>query len=195
MGMLSGEPGFEAHARQKLWLPQHKLQPPLEPAHALELVLVLGGVDPVRTYHRWPELLILLSELGYSTCLLIGKGDVAHQSAKDIEAQMHGLLDVNNQINRTSIMECAQILSRTSLLITADGGMMHLAISSGTRHIISLFTQGIAPEYRLPQDLIGQALQSVGQDLNLITPQEIAQKILALGLPHAASPSVNHAPL
>ena len=195
VGMLSGEPGFEAHARQKLWLPQHKLQPPLEPAHALELVLVLGGVDPVRTYHRWPELLILLSELGYSTCLLIGKGDVAHQSAKDIEAQMHGLLDVNNQINRTSIMECAQILSRTSLLITADGGMMHLAISSGTRHIISLFTQGIAPEYRLPQDLIGQALQSVGQDLNLITPQEIAQKILALGLPHAASPSVNHAPL
>jgi ADP-heptose:LPS heptosyltransferase len=102
---------------------------------------------------------------------------------------MKGSMHIDNQINRTTLMECAQILAHSQLLITADGGMMHLAISSGTRHIISLFTQGIAPEYRLPKDLIHQALQSVNQDLNLISPQEIANKVEALGLPQGQSGS------
>ena len=184
------EAQFEAHARQKLWLPEanttllnsspSRVPPSEEKSH--ELVLALGGVDPVRTYHRWPELLVLLSELGYRTCLLIGKGEAAERSATDLKGVMQGVVSVDNQVNRTTVMECAQILSNSTLLITADGGMMHLAISSGTRHIISLFTQGIAPEYRLPKDLMGEALQSVSQDLNLITPQEIVKRIQELGL-------------
>ena len=195
-----GEPGFEAHARQKLWLAKGESSAaqslsqssPLQDSWSRQhqaLVLALGGVDPVRTYHRWPELLALLAPLGYTSCLLIGKGEVARQSAQDIERVMKGSMHIDNQINRTTLMECAQILAHSQLLITADGGMMHLAISSGTRHIISLFTQGIAPEYRLPKDLIHQALQSVNQDLNLISPQEIANKVEALGLPQGQSGS------
>ena len=152
------------------------------PAPTHELALALGGVDPVRTYHRWPELLVLLSGLGFTSCSLIGKGEVALKSAKDIEDLNQDWMRIDNQINRTTLIECAQILARTKLLITADGGMMHLAISSGTGHIISLFTQGIDPEYRLPKDLIGQALQSVDQDLNRITPGEIVNKIHELSL-------------
>ncbi len=194
---------FEAHARQKLWLPpavpslqtqtQTQIQIQIQiqkaayttaahPAPTHELVLALGGVDPVRTYHRWPELLVLLSGLGFTSCSLIGKGEVALKSAKDIEDLNQDWMRIDNQINRTTLIECAQILARTKLLITADGGMMHLAISSGTGHIISLFTQGIDPEYRLPKDLIGQALQSVDQDLNRITPGEIVNKIHELSL-------------
>jgi O-antigen ligase len=174
------EPYFERHARQKLWLPPAPNLETFPPPHSHPLVLSLGGVDPVRTYHRWPELLMKLSHLGFRNCLLIGKGDVAEQSAREIMSCMRERLEVDNQVNCTSVMECAQILSSTHLLITADGGMMHLAISSGTQHIISLFTQGIAPEYRLPKDLLDQALQSVDQNLNRITPQEITQKILEL---------------
>ena len=196
----AGEPGFEAHARQKLWLAKGESNAAQSASQASRLqgsssrqhralVLALGGVDPVRTYHRWPELLALLSPLGFTSCLLIGKGEVARQSAQDLERVMKGSMHIDNQINRTTLMECAQILARSQLLITADGGMMHLAISSGTRHIISLFTQGIAPEYRLPKDLIHQALQSVNQDLNLISPQEIAKLAQALGLPRGQSSS------
>ena len=166
---------FDHHARQKL-APPHSLSPSSF-QDTYPLVIVLGGVDPSRIYFQWSNLLLSLSEKGFSKCLLLGTGNQASEIAKDILNKSDTCMHIQNLVNQTTIQQCKTILNQTELLITADSGLMHLGVASGCKRIISLFTHSIMPSYRLPEEFIKDSIQSSSDEINGIENTQIIHRI------------------
>jgi heptosyltransferase-2 len=169
---------LEQHAHQKLGI--HKPSSNLDSQPNIEVMIAIGGMDPSRTYHQWDQVIRELSTLGINECVLIGKGDLAEQEAKKIQNELSHLLKIKNLINLTSLIDCAQMLERTRTLFTADGGMMHLGVASGTRKIVALFTQGINPSFRLPHPHVDGAIQVSSGEINDIAPNLIVDRFKKL---------------
>jgi len=169
---------LEQHAYPKLGNIKPTLNFDVHPD--IEVMIAVGGMDPSRTYHQWEQVIRELSNLGVKECVLIGKGDVAEQEAKKIQIELGHLVKIKNLINLTSLIDCARMLETTQTLFTADGGMMHLGVASGTREIVALFTQGINPSFRLPNPLIEGAIQVQSGEINDIAPNEIIERFKKL---------------
>ena len=77
---------------------------------------------------RWAELARRLAEeKGLQTLILGGQGD--RPSAGRIKADAPGLIDLTGQ---TSLIECAAIIGRASLLVGVDTGLTHLGTAMKT---------------------------------------------------------------
>jgi len=151
----------------------------------IDVMIAIGGMDPSRTYHQWKQVIEELGNLQVKECVLIGLGDVAEQEAKKIQNELGHLLKIKNLINQTSLIDCARLLEKTQTLFTADGGMMHLGVASGTHEIVALFTQGINPSFRLPYAHIEGAIQVKSGEINDIAPNVIIERFKALRSLHA----------
>jgi hypothetical protein len=171
---LSDE-AFQQQARQKLF-PLPSIHPSTL-SKKYPLAIVLGGMDPSRIYLQWPELLNALQTQGFERCLLLGTGESARITSEAICKTFNQGLKIENMVNAMTLKECQIALSQTELLITADGGLMHLGVASGCKRIISLFTKGILPEYRLPMPELMDAIQSQTDAINDIAYGEIIKKI------------------
>jgi heptosyltransferase-2 len=114
-----------------------------------QLTLVLGGMDIVRTYLRWDEVIEKISLSGNWTINLVGTGDTALAQSHAIMARTHHV-PLNNYVNQTSITDIKSILLRTDLLVCADGGLMHMGVAYDVPKIVGLFIKGIPGVYRLP---------------------------------------------
>lgn len=167
---------FERHAQQKLCPPKSPWRAPSE--HAYPLTIAIGGMDPSRIYFQWLEVLSLLQKNGHQRCLLIGAGEYAQRSSEIMVEALKHVMDIQSLVNQVSLHECQQVLSQTQLLITADGGLMHLGVASGTQRIVSLFTKSIWPSYRLANPYLKDAIQSPSDMINDIHPQWIVDKVL-----------------
>ena len=144
------------------------------------LVVVLGGIDPVRTYRKWADVLVQLSGQGVRECVLIGTGPVAKADALDIVNRSIPMT-IDNRIDQLSLQQCTRLLSRTKLLLAADGGAMHLGVAAWTEKIIGLFIRGISPELRLPADYQVHAVVSPTGLINDISVDDVCQQAIAAG--------------
>jgi hypothetical protein len=115
--------------------------------------------------------------MGFSKCLLLGTGNQAAKIAKDILNKSGTSMHIQNLVNQTTIQQCKTILNQTELLITADSGLMHLGVASECKRIISLFTHGIMPSYRLPEEFIKDSIQSSSDEINGIEYSQIIHRI------------------
>jgi ADP-heptose:LPS heptosyltransferase len=145
-----------------------------------EVTLVIGGIDPTRTYHQWDQVVIELKKHGIHQCVLIGTGEYAQQEAFKIKQELGSQLDIVNLVNKTSMQECIQLLQNTQTLLTADGGMMHMGVACGIPKIVSLFTKGIDASYRLPQVHLEGAIQGQSSQINDIDPAIIIERFKRL---------------
>lgn len=169
------EEAFQQQARQKLFTTPAIHQS--TPSEKYPLTLVLGGMDPSRIYLQWSALLRELQSHGFDRCLLLGTGKQA-QMTSDVICKTFGQgMKIQNLVNAITLKECQAVLSKTELLITADGGLMHLGIASGSQRIIGLFTKGILPQYRLPIPELMDAIQSQTDEINGIAYLDIVKKI------------------
>ncbi len=169
------EEAFHQHARQKLFPATATHQSPSSEKYPL--IIVLGGKDPSRIYLQWPALLRELQMQGFERCLLLGTGEQAQITSDAICKTFGQDIRIQSLVNAISLQQCQTILSQTELLITADGGLMHLGVASGCQRIIALFTKGILPEYRLPMPQLMDAIQSQTDEINGIAYLDIVKKI------------------
>jgi len=97
-----------------------------------------GGstVEKIWSREKFHQLAGILTKRGYGIILLGGNGD------RDACAAIgEGLKDSMNLCGKLTLAQTASILKETSLLITGDSGIMHLACGAGTR-TLSLFGPG-----------------------------------------------------
>lgn len=168
---LSIDPAdFETHARQKL----APLPAKSKSNRRLKLGIAMGGVDPLRTYSRWREVLQPLMDRPGIELTLLGSDNgliLADTLAKKWPASTY------NRVGRTTLQECRALINDQDVFVSCDGGLMHLAVTTSTR-LVSLFQSTIQAQWRLPDAFLPDALQSSTADVNAIEPERIIQKVM-----------------
>ncbi|MEZ0330267.1 MAG: glycosyltransferase family 9 protein [Methylophilaceae bacterium] len=139
------------------------------------VALAIGGIDPTRTYKHWYAVASKLKLLGIKNIVLLG-----NENSMAIINAMRSLhedsFQIHNYAGKTTLTECWELMQKASIVVAADGGLMHLAITSN-RPVIGLFNQAIKPIWRLPEKLIPLSIESVTRDVNDIAPDEIINMI------------------
>ncbi len=137
-----------------------------------EIALALGGREGYRIYRHWPEVAgSILAQSPDRRLVLVGSENAA-EDAVTICAAFPGR--VINCVNRLSLKETAHVLHRTTLLVCADGGLLHVA-NAVACPTVGLFAQEL-PEYRYVAADRRWDLRS-DQDVNAILSTEVAQVV------------------
>ena len=156
------------HAHQKLG--------PIQVARPLShkkdiTTLAIGGADPTRTYKHWYEVVLALKKMGKKNVVLVGSDNGASFVEKILLLQ-DDTFEIKSLVGKTSLKECQKVMAESSLIIAADGGLMHLAISTN-QPVISLFNNAINPIWRLPEELQAFSIQTESRDISAISPEDI----------------------
>lgn len=171
LAMTADTQQFNFHSRQKLsTLPSAGRA---NDVRRLKLAIAVGGVDPRREYLRWHDVVRLLVRQFDVSLTLLGSEN-GSQAGKDIESAWPG--KISNQVGRTSLAQCRNLINEQDVFISCDGGLMHLALTTSA-HLVSLFQSSVSPRWRLPDDLLGGAIQSATIDVNAISPESILEKV------------------
>ncbi len=144
------------------------------------VVIALGGADTTRKYEHWYSVVLGLKQMGIENVILVGN-DSGLPYVDAIISLQEEKFKVHNYVAKTTLKECQQLMQRSSLIIAADGGLMHLAITS-TKPVISLFNNAINPIWRLPNKLLALSVQSSTRDISDITSNQVI-KIIAKAYP------------
>ncbi len=142
---------------------------------SIPLTIVLGGMDPVRTYPYWHEVLSQLAKSVQCEVTLIGIGESATLASQEIE-QLNLNLSITNFVNKLSLQDCIDVLAQTQVLLVADGGAMHLAVTVHVPSMVSLFIKGIPPLLRIPEAYHENTLVSATGFVRDIDVQKIVER-------------------
>lgn len=173
--------GYEATALELAQYQQQKLRPlaphPKEYRTFAKIAFALGGIDALRTYQNWHA---LTSELVQSNVkmeiTLLGSSN-AVQAAEVFMSEFSGIVNVINQVNKTSLTECRELIHQQDLLIAADGGLMHLGATTQAK-LISVFHAGVSPHWRLSGAHLTGALQSNSNAVSTMPTSAIVQAVI-----------------
>lgn len=174
LGCKATQLEFVQHQQQKLLL---LATAPTEKRNFKKIAFALGGVDELRTYKHWLSLATALTDSGINIeFTLLGSAN-ALEAAQEITSRSSNALRINNHVNKTSITECRNLIHQQDLLITADGGLMHLGSTTGTK-LVSLFHSTVKPHWRLSGKHLNAALQSTTSSVSDIPLSLITQKAI-----------------
>ncbi len=90
---------------------------------------------------RFHDVAAQLEKRGYGVVTVGGRGDICAG-----ESIVSGIAHSINLCGKLSLPETAAVLSRSSLLITGDSGIMHLGYAVGTK-VVALFGPGIEEKW------------------------------------------------
>ena len=144
----------------------------IEDVESTYVGIVLGGIDPNRTYQRFDEVVEKLLNSGIRVVLL---GSVNGSEIADRIKNDH--LDnssLTSFVGKQSFYEFKQAVNRVSVMICADGGGMHMALGLDTP-MVALFSYEL-PESRMPSSYIGAALHA-GGEVSIIEPDSIVKTV------------------
>jgi ADP-heptose:LPS heptosyltransferase len=153
---------------------------PLPPKNRLRVCLMVGGVNPIKTYRLWPEVMKLLRQ-GWPTgrpfpeLVLIGSAN-GHAYVEQVMA----VLDQDQPVSlvgKLSLRATARLLADCDFFIGPDGGLMHCALGFGVPGL-ALFAL-FKPRLYLPPETKMQALYDL-ENINNIDPQLVAKKVQEL---------------
>jgi heptosyltransferase-2 len=168
---------FSRHARQKLKPVQEISNKCSRTYHEVHTIaLAIGGVDALRVYQNFSQVITGLIKEGYQNYILVG-GCNGNSMAEDILQRHCHEAKIVNHVGKTSLHDCHSLLSGCHAIIAADGGIMHLATTTN-RPVISLFQSTVAPQWRLPSVELSTAIQSRTSDVNDIPHQEVISTAL-----------------
>lgn len=162
LGYEATEQEFALHQEQKL---APLAGPSVESRAFTKIAFALGGVNPLRTYHHWvPLAKALLHEREKIEITLLGSSN-AVEAAQVFMDEFADTVPVFNQVNKTSLAECRELIHQQDLFIAADGGLMHLGATTTTR-LVSLFNAEISPFWQLSGAHLQSALRSSTPDVS-----------------------------
>lgn len=146
---------------------------PLDPGR---ISIGLGGIDPRRTYQRWPEVLSCLDLLTNKSLhvTLLGSCNGAAMAQSILSDASQWRLRISNEVGILTLMESRDRILESNLFVGCDGGLMHLAHTTGTPSV-SLFSWE-SPTLRLTRACQSDPIQD-GLDVNRIEPSLVAEKI------------------
>ena len=173
---------FDYHSSQKLNSNTSKNTSNLKIENSKEVVaLCVGGIDDLRIYKKWIPLIKSLSSIGVNEFVLIGSENGSNLATSITQENFENVV-ISNYVGKLSLFECRNIFSSSKLIITSDGGLMHVAVTT-TTPIISFFSSAIHPEWRLPlrENII--SLSSTTEDVNDIPLDLIFNSVQELTKP------------
>lgn len=116
-----------------------------------QIVIVVGGVDPVRIYSHWVEFIKqLFKDFKYLNIVLLGSDNGLETAGQIMQLESYSKR-IKNLVAKTKLDEVFDILKESSVMICADGGLMHigraakiptLALFAGTIHPLMRFNRG-----------------------------------------------------
>jgi heptosyltransferase-2 len=147
------------------------------PSQVKPTVLVaVGGREVYRTYHHWPALFHLLDRADAPWAgwrfVLIGS-DNGKADAEAVGRLRFEFIEVESRVGQTDLFECRALMARSQVFIGADGGLMHLAHTTGIA-TLTLFSAEVRPCMRLTPACGSTPMHSAG-DVSAIAPEEIAR--------------------
>ena len=168
------------HSRQKLVLANDAAPSPREAGAPSRLAIALGGVRSERTYGHWLAVAQGIAARTPCSFTLLGN---ANARAVAGELSRAGALpaghDVIDLVERTDLLEARRAMQQADLVLCADGGLMHLALTT-TTPLLALFDASVDPAWRLPLDFEGRALRATGRDVSGLAAGDVANAALAL---------------
>ena len=180
LGLDPDDRSLRVHARQKLDL-REPASSPLPKVTGPCIALALGGVRADRTYRHWPAVAAALQARGVRDLVLVGSAN-GFEVAADIAAVVTtgagrdpsaAPVTLHNWIDRASLHGTRALIEACDLVVCADGGLMHLALTTGTR-VLPLFASAMDPAWRLPPGFDGEALRAARPDVSAIAPERVA---------------------
>lgn len=163
------------HSAQKLVVDESARRWAAQAAPPNAVALAIGGREQVRTYHRWAELVAHIHSQGIRDILLVGSDNGRAEAERLLAAPPAGC-EILNFVAAATLHETQALLQRAGAAICADGGLMHLALTTGTP-VVGLFSSSIDPEWRMPVDPRAIALRSVKESVDGIDPADIGAAI------------------
>jgi heptosyltransferase-2 len=163
------------HAQQKLRLRREVALP--EGVAPGAVALALGGVRAERSYAGWPEVAARLHGRGVGPFVLLGSGN-GEAMAREVRERLpaHRCVDL---VGRTDLHTTRRAMVEASVVLAADGGLMHLALTTPTP-LVALFDASIDPAWRLPPAFAGQALRANEPRVSAIAPEQVEAAALAV---------------
>jgi len=139
------------------------------------IAIAVGGVGADRVYRNWPEVVERLIKARAQDpdfkIFLLGSDNGRAGSDEILQRVSHDP-SVHDLVGKTSLEESFTKLKQISLLLCADGGLMHMATCAGTP-LVSLFANVIHPLFRLKKDTPAIALHAE-REVSEISPEQIA---------------------
>ncbi|MBC7404136.1 MAG: glycosyltransferase family 9 protein [Cytophaga sp.] len=173
------EPDFNFHASQKLKNPEVSyLDEIFQKTLSSSIAICVGGVDPRRTYKSWDAVLKILIKNNEKLFILIGNNN-GIDDAFHLTNTFFTTAQFINKVGETSIMQSHALLAGAKLVVTTDGGSMHLAATT-TTPMVALFSSSIDPKCRLPLKNSMISISSSTLDVNDISPESVAHAVLSL---------------
>ncbi|MFC5499820.1 glycosyltransferase family 9 protein [Caenimonas terrae] len=177
LGLTPGAAQLQAHARQKLGpIPPAATDPAADLQDAVGLVM--GGVRSDRVYQHWDQVVRQLVDAGHSRFVLVGSANGAAQAATLIAGAPAGAR-IADYTGRLSLAGTRALLDATPVVACPDGGLMHLALTVRAA-LVPLFSAQIAPQWRLPADVLPDALQAGAGGVSNIPSQQVSRAIARL---------------
>lgn len=167
---------FARHSAQKLQVTAKAAQQAALDCPATDRIcLVLGGVWPARTFHRWPELIAALHARGLRRFMLLG-GANGRQLADQLISGAGADVELLDFVGRTTLPGAHALLARSAAVVCADGGLMHLALT-GPAPVIAMFNAEIDPSWRLPIQMNGVGFKSPDREVDGLLPDLVADAV------------------
>ena len=169
------------HARQKL-LVETTVEEVAAASSRPRIAVALGGVRAERSYRQWIGVAERL--LAERDCEFILLGSANARADRDAWLAGPAALAQRSldQVERTNLPGAAATMAGCDLVLCADGGLMHLALTT-TTPVLALFDASVDPAWRLPASFEGKALRADGRDVNRISLEDVAAAALALLTP------------
>jgi hypothetical protein len=143
------------------------------------IALAAGGVDPGRTYHRWPEFVDLLSRCDDARTpknIVVLGSDNGTEIAQQLCTGAPGNVQIRTLTGKLAFLQAREIVAHAALFVGADGGLMHVAHSTDTPSV-SLFSRREPPYLRLTDACHSIGLQG-SDDVDTIAPAQIMDAVL-----------------
>jgi ADP-heptose:LPS heptosyltransferase len=108
------------------------------------IVLAIGGKDPNRTFSKWEKIVSELVKL--EKLVLVGSSNGEKESSYLVEK-----FGVESYVGKTSLKETASIIKSSKIVVSADGGLLHIALSLGIP-TVGIFVKPFKPEFRFTKN-------------------------------------------
>jgi ADP-heptose:LPS heptosyltransferase len=142
------------------------------------VALALGGVVPWRTYGRWVELITHVQRtLPTHRWLLLG-AENGLSSAAEVMAYFEQTGQMHLAENKVAVLSLPQVFNRlqeVTLVVTADGGLLHLA-KAAQAPVVALMAGAIHPAMRFESSDLARVIHTP-EAVNDIDAARVAQAV------------------
>ncbi|HEV2330872.1 MAG TPA: glycosyltransferase family 9 protein [Verrucomicrobiae bacterium] len=151
---------------------------PLPPRRKRRFALMLGGVEPFKTYQHWPKVIRMLrarwpAEREFPEFVLIGSTN----AVPNVEPVMTALkgCDAASHVGSLTLRQTATALTASDFFLGTDGGLMHCAVALDVPGV-ALFGK-FPPKLLLPPKSKMNSIYNE-QDVNNIPAAAVADAVL-----------------